>query len=150
MVYRPVQRKAMLIWACVGAALTGLALLGIVLYGYGIATSMILLGLLGLGMTLLCLDGAAARTALSQEGLSTRTVAWRRSCRWDEISSIDTKDWSARGNSGTRIVVSLNTGKAIKLLAPYDSSSGRDPHLNEQFERIIDYWKQRTVQVPGS
>lgn len=101
--------------------------------GYGL---VIFIGFSSLLIVPILVFAAFSRTALTADRLIKKEILWSRSYRWHEIDRVETEQYSSRRGSGTRIVVRLVSGKAVKLSVPYDPPNGHDPEFDVKLKSI--------------
>lgn len=96
-------------------------------------------------LTIFLADEVSRRTTLSKDGLTAGTRVRRRSCRWDEVVSIEARTVNSRsGTPFTRIVVECETRRPIKLNMPAGAADSADARFQEDLNRIRTYWKQHS------
>jgi hypothetical protein len=143
----------MLAWfACLLGTALASALVLLETAQYGRHAYFIVFGSAALASAPGFLHRAIGRTTLTPEGLSTRSLIARRSCRWEEVVSITTHKTTGRGASLTRIVVNLRSGEPFHLAAPYDLSTRRDRSFEQRLAVITAYLEahgERGAGGPG-
>ena len=137
--FRPVQRRKLL---RIGGISTGFVLLGAagvaVGHGFGVLAFP---GVIGLIIAPLTFNIGYGHTVLSPDGIRTHQLFSRHSCRWPDVTAVDTvKTSGGRGTWNNRIVITQASGRKFRLAAPFDSGNGRDLEFTEKYRQIGDYW----------
>jgi hypothetical protein len=140
--FRIGQRRTMWAWLGFGVANAVIAVPAFLNHWEGAYAYVF--AALGLVVPLAALGRLAARTELTLDGATTRSLIRRRACRWDEIVRIGTKTSGGRSSS-TDIVIYRQAGRPIKLYAPFTSTApgGHDPQFDAAVSIITAYWSQR-------
>lgn len=127
-VIRVGQRRKLLIWAGSCGGVIVAAVVAIVLAPHSPAALLALPGAVALVVGAITLDLALGRTVFTTHGLRTGALFLRKSCRWDEVASIQRVPIRSRGGGveGTQLILQRHNGKKFTLRAPYDSDKGHD------------------------
>jgi hypothetical protein len=156
--YRLSQRRQFLRrgWIATLVFLIGVAGVAVAPEVSGHATGFLVIpGLAGLIVATISFSVAHGRTVLSPHGIRTGTFFDHHSCRWPEVSAIESVNLSVsryslptevpEGHGQTQIRIRRSSGKSFKLAAPRDLN-GPDPQLKAKFQEIRDYWANAQEQ----
>jgi hypothetical protein len=138
--FRVAQRKKLLIITACCLSIAIVAALVIVVGWSSKAGIVIFAGMVSLLMAPMTLNLAVGKTTLRPGGLATHRLIWRRNCQWDQVADIVTKNVTGHGGTDTWIMIHRTSGKPFKLVAPFDSTNGRDVQFQENLSVVRSYW----------
>ena len=160
--YRLSQRRQFLRrgWIATLVFLIGVAGVAVAPSVSGHATGFLVIpGLAGLIVAIISFNVAQGRTMLSPRGIRTGTFFGHHSCRWPEVTEIESVNISAsrysrpaevsEGHGQAQIRIRRSSGKPFMLAAPRDLN-GPDPQLKAKLQEIRDYWASAQGQSQAS
>jgi hypothetical protein len=124
--------------AC-GALTLAFVAVAVVAHGYAwVAALVFLAGFLVFVSTMVLTAGD--HTRCTADGIAARIRGRRRTWRWPEIDDIVVTTASRRGAPRSVVVVVPGAGRRVRLAAPIDGGSSRDPDFTAKVEQLRSYW----------